>query len=72
MPAPTHSYAHAVVPHHSSSEDDSDNESEILPRLNQTGPLASSNSNHQRLTKLEKVCTEKLNTGSCSEKYFRP
>ena len=65
MPAPTHSYARSVVPHHSSSEDDSNGESNFPSRLNQTGTSASSTSNYQRLIKLEKVYIEEL-TGSCS------
>lgn len=65
MPAPTHSYARSVVPHQSSSEDDSNSESDIPPRLNQAGTSASSTSTHQRLIKLEKVCIEEF-TGSRS------
>jgi hypothetical protein len=65
-PAHSHARALAVVPHHGSSEDESD-ESEFP----QIGPSASStsmqarDSDRQRLIKLEKVCTEEL-TGNCS------
>lgn len=58
---PAHSRAHAVVSHHGSSADDSD-ESELPASLSSTSLQAR---DYQRLIKLEKVCTEEL-TVNCS------